>query len=70
MLATHDDEKSKRVLKALGRRVRPYRDRDVAVASKLSLATVRLRLDLLREAGLVRERWVGDRFEPFWELVS
>ena len=64
--ATAEDEKSRRVLHALSRRVRPYREADICMATKLSLATVRLRLRLLLAAGLVEERWKGTN-GPFWE---
>jgi hypothetical protein len=66
--ASYQDAKSQAVLRAITRKIRPYRDRDVAVASHLSLSTVRLRLQLLRDAGLIRERWVEGQYEPFWEL--
>lgn len=61
------DEKASAVLRAIGRKARPYADADVAMACRLSLATVRRRLRLLRAAGLVRERWVGAR-GPYWDL--
>lgn len=61
------DAKAQRVLAAIRRKVRPYRDTDVAMASGLSKAVVRSRLDALRKAGLVREKWLNDR-GPFYEL--
>jgi hypothetical protein len=67
MIATSRDEKSERVLRAISRKIRPYADADVAMVAKLSLATVRLRLRLLRDAGLIEETWKGNR-GPFWEL--
>jgi transcription initiation factor IIE alpha subunit len=66
-MSIKQDEKAERVLKAIGRKVRPYTDADVAMAAHLSLAVVRSRLRLLKSDGLIRERWVGDR-GPYWEL--
>ncbi len=69
MAATHQDDESRRVYNALLRKIRPYRERDVAMASHLSMSAVRLRLRLLGDAGLIKERWVGER-GPYWEIRS
>jgi DNA-binding Lrp family transcriptional regulator len=63
------DEKSERIIKALRRKTRPYRDRDISVATKLSLRVVRSRLNRLVEEGLVDERWVGEQ-GPFYKIPS
>ena len=68
-IATYDDEKSERVLAAISRKTRPYRERDIAMAARLSLAPVRLRLRHLKAAGLVDEHWRGMN-GPFWELAK
>jgi DNA-binding Lrp family transcriptional regulator len=60
------DEKAGKVLRAIRRKVRPYQDADVAMASGLSKAVVRRRCQQLEAAGLIRERWYGAR-GPFWE---
>ncbi|MBV8233195.1 MAG: winged helix-turn-helix transcriptional regulator [Planctomycetaceae bacterium] len=53
MSATPNDEQSLRILEAIGRRCRPYTDRDIARATRLSQRVVQRRLRLLADAGLV-----------------
>jgi hypothetical protein len=67
--ATHNDAASTRILEAIGRRIRPYRERDICGATKLSMHVVRSPCRLLSEAGLIRERWVGLN-GPYWEVTS
>ena len=61
------DDKAEKVLAAIRRKVRPYRPADIAVATKLSKGVVRVRLDRLRDAGLVEEVWIGAR-PPYWKI--
>jgi len=69
MSATPDDEQSLEILKAIGRRCRPYTDRDIARATRLSQRVVQRRLRRLEDAGLVRCLRRGEWHEH-WELAS
>jgi DNA-binding Lrp family transcriptional regulator len=55
------DDKATRILAAIRRKIRPYRDTDICMATKLSKRVVWKRLEQLKEAGLIREVWIGDR---------
>jgi DNA-binding IclR family transcriptional regulator len=63
------DDKARRIMEAIRRARRPYRDADICMATRLSKAVVRKRLQALEDAGLARQRWVGER-EPFWEATT
>ena len=67
--ARGDDPASRRILAALARRNRPYLERDICSATRLSKYVVRSRCRRLREAGLIRDRWVGPN-GPYWELEA
>ena len=61
------DENARRILRAIGRKIRPYEDKDIAMATKLSRRVVRKHLVTLRHVGLVDDQWINMR--QFWELV-
>jgi hypothetical protein len=63
------DDKAMSILKALKNKVRPYRDADICVATKLSKRVVWKRLDQLKAAGLVEEVWIG-QLPAQWKLVE
>ena len=59
MSATPNDEQSLRILEAIGRRCRPYTDRDIARATRLSQRVVQRRLRLLLGCGPRRAASAG-----------
>lgn len=62
------DPKAARVYRAIARKVRPYTEADIAMASGLSKQVVRKRCQALEKAGLIRESWVNVH-GPFWDLT-
>jgi DNA-binding Lrp family transcriptional regulator len=62
------DEKSQTILNAIRRKIRPYQERDICSATKLSKTVVRKRLKQLVDAGLAVEVWKGVRPDAYYEL--
>jgi predicted transcriptional regulator len=67
--ASKMDEKAEKVLEAIRRKKRPYREADICSATRLSKSVVEKRLDQLKAAGLVKEVWINE-LPPFWELAE
>jgi predicted transcriptional regulator len=68
MNAPELDGKAYRVLEAIRHKTRPYTEADIAMATQLSKAVVRKRLDHLVRAGLIRETWPTLFRGPFYEI--